>query len=88
MKRLVAAWCFIIFLQNFSKVSNDDETAEQKTSGKKVLVKAILAIVNTEANKKLPPRRICIASSEPPLLWAEQRFFEINFPFLLFPPAL
>jgi hypothetical protein len=68
MKRLVAAWCCIIFLQSFAKVSTGDDTADQKASGRKVLVKAILAIVNTEANKKLPPRRICIASSEPPLL--------------------
>jgi hypothetical protein len=68
MKRLIAAWCCIIFLQSFAKVSTGDDTADQKASGRKVLVKAILAIVNTEANKKLPPRRICIASSEPPLL--------------------
>jgi hypothetical protein len=67
MKRLIAAWCCIIFLQSFSKVSSGDDDAEQKTSGQKVLVKAILAIVNTQANKKLPPRRIFIASSEPPL---------------------
>jgi hypothetical protein len=31
------------------------------------LVKAISVIVNTEANKKLPPKRIFIASAEPPV---------------------
>jgi hypothetical protein len=68
MKKLVAAGCCVFFLQSFSKVSTGDDLAEQKASGQKVLVKAITIIVNTEANKKLPPKRICIASSEPPLL--------------------
>jgi hypothetical protein len=67
MKKLVAAGCCVFFLQSFSKVSAGDDLMEQKTSGQKVLIKAITIIVNTEANKKLPPRRICIASSEPPL---------------------
>ena len=67
MKKLVAAWCCVLFLQSFSKVSTEDDQTEQKTTGQKVLIKAILAIVNTEGNKKLPPRRVFIASSEPPL---------------------
>jgi hypothetical protein len=67
MKRLVAAWCCILFLQSFSKVSTANDEADQKATGRKVLVKAILAIVNTEANKKIPQRPIFIASSEPPL---------------------
>jgi len=67
MKKLIAAGCCFMFLQNFSKVSTGNDSAEQKTAGQKVLIKAIAVIVNTEANKKLPPRRTFIASSEPPL---------------------
>lgn len=67
MKKLVAAGCCIFFLQNFSKVSIGNELAEEKSAGNKVLIKAIAVIVNTEANKKLPPKRIFVAASEPPL---------------------
>jgi hypothetical protein len=67
MKKLVAAGCCILFLNSFAKVSTGNDT-EQKTSGQKVLVKALAVIINTEANKKLPPKRIFIASAEPPLI--------------------
>jgi hypothetical protein len=67
MKKLVAASCCIFFLQNFSKVSIGNEQAEEKSAGGKVLIKAIAVIVNTEANKKLPPRRVFVAAAEPPL---------------------
>ena len=65
MKKLVAAGCCILFLQNFSRVSTDG-IAEEKSNGQKILVKAIAVIVNTESNKKLPSKRIFVASSEPP----------------------
>jgi hypothetical protein len=67
MKKLVAAGCCVFFLQSFSKLPLEDDLGDQKAAGRKLLVKAIAVIVNTEANKKLPPRRICMASSEPPL---------------------
>jgi len=67
MKKLVAAGCCIFFLQNFSKVSTGNDGAEEKSAGNKVLIKAIAVIVNTEANKKLPPKRVFVAASEPPL---------------------
>jgi len=66
MKKLVAAYCCILFLQSFSKVSPTTDSSE-KTTGKKVLVKAIAIIVSTEANKKYPTRKIFVASSELPL---------------------
>jgi hypothetical protein len=66
MKKLIAAGCCILFLQSFSKVSTGNDLTEQKTAGQKVLVKAIAIMVNTEGNKKLPPKRSFIASSEPP----------------------
>lgn len=68
MKKLVAASCCIFFLQTFSKVSAFCEAAEEERStGRKVLIKAIAVIVNTEAAKKLPAKRIFIACAEPPL---------------------
>jgi len=67
MKKLVAAYCCVLFFQTFSKVAPGNDSSE-KTTGKKVLVKAIAVIVNTEANKKHPTRKIFIASSELPLI--------------------
>ena len=67
MKKLVAAGCCIFFLQTLPKVSIGDDVMEEKTAGRKVLIKAIAVIVNTEANKKLPSNRIFIAAAEPPL---------------------
>jgi hypothetical protein len=67
MKKLVAAGCCIFFLQNFSKVSEDNDVAEERSAGNKVLIKAIAVIVNTEANKKIPPKHVFVAASEPPL---------------------
>jgi len=67
MKKLVAAGCCVFFLQSFTRVSTDDDVSEQNAAGRKVLIKAIAVIVNTEANKKLPAKRIFIACSEPPL---------------------
>lgn len=66
MKKLVAAYCCFLFIQSFSKISAGNELAEQKATGQKTLVKAIAVMMNTEANKKFPPRRIFIASAEPP----------------------
>lgn len=45
----------------------ENDRTEEKTAGRKVLIKAIAIIVNTEANKKLPPKPIFVASSEPPM---------------------
>ena len=67
MKKLVAAGCCIFLLQSFSKVSPSNDVTE-KSAGRKVLIKAIAVIVNTEAVKKLPAKRIFIACSEPPLV--------------------
>jgi hypothetical protein len=67
MKKLVAAGCCFFFLQSFSRVSVENDVPGQKSAGQKVLIKAIAVIVNTEANKKLPAKRIFIACSEPPL---------------------
>jgi hypothetical protein len=68
MKKLVAAGCCVFFLQTFCKVSVACEAAEEdRSAGRKVLIKALAVIVNTEANRKLPAKRIFTACSEPPL---------------------
>jgi hypothetical protein len=67
MKKLVAAYCCFLFIQSFSKITAGNELAEQKATGQKTLIKAIAVMMNTEANKKFPPRRIYIASAESPL---------------------
>jgi hypothetical protein len=61
MKKLLAAGCCVIALQSFSQVSSSGSVAD----GKKVLVKAVAGIVNNEANRKLPPRRIHIKTKNP-----------------------
>ncbi|MGZ5220124.1 MAG: hypothetical protein ACXWV0_05880 [Flavisolibacter sp.] len=66
MKKLVAAGCCIFLLNTFSKVQ-PNTNIDNKNNGQRVLIKAIAVIVNTESNKKLPSKRIFIASSEPPL---------------------
>ena len=67
MKKLLAAGCCIFFLQSFSQVAPLNELVEQKITNKRTLVKAIAVMVNTEANKKAPAKRINIPPSESPL---------------------
>jgi hypothetical protein len=65
MKKILAAGCSVLFLQSFSQVSSShDEMAEQ--SGRKVLIKAIAVIVNTDANRKAPPKRVHLPNMERP----------------------
>jgi len=63
MKKLLAAGCCVIALQSFSQVS---PTSGSSADGKRVLLKAIAGIMNNEANRKLPPRRIHIPNLESP----------------------
>ena len=65
MKKLVAAACCVFLISSFSKTSAI-HSSDPKTNGQKYLVKAIAVIVNTESNKKLPPRKIFVAAKEAP----------------------
>jgi hypothetical protein len=49
-----------------SQAPLDIAVSSTKTSGEKVLVKALTAIVNREGNKKTPQRRISLSSFEYP----------------------
>ncbi len=65
MKELLAAYCCLLVLQSFAQVP--DSEPEQKNAGKKVLIKAISSIVNSESNKKAPVKQVNIPSSTSPV---------------------
>ena len=67
MKKLLASGCCILALQSFSHVATGNEINEQY-NGRKVLIKAIASIVNTDANRKAPPKRTHIPNLESPWL--------------------
>ena len=65
MKKLLAIGCCIIAFQSFSQIK-PVSGGTTPADGKRVLIKAIAVIVNTEAARKMPPRRIYIPNSESP----------------------
>jgi len=65
MKKLLAAGCTVLALQSFSQIAPMSETADLQT-GRKVLIKAIAVIVNSENNRKTPPKRVYIPYLESP----------------------
>ncbi|HYO22513.1 MAG TPA: hypothetical protein VER36_08910 [Flavisolibacter sp.] len=67
MKKLLASGCCILAFQSFSQVSHVHDGMNDD-NGRRVLIKAIAVIVNTEANRKAPPKRISVPSLESPLL--------------------
>lgn len=62
MKKLLASACCVLAFQNVSQVAQMD--ALHENNGKRVLIKAIAVIVNTEANRKAPPKRISLPNIE------------------------
>jgi len=66
MKKIVASGCCIFFLQSFPHFANANDPVDLKASGKRTLIKAIAAIVNTEAKRKLPQKRIHLPNLESP----------------------
>jgi hypothetical protein len=65
MKKLLAAGCTILALQSFSQIAPMNDPADL-LNGRKVLIKAIAVIVNSENNRKIPPKRIHIPNLESP----------------------
>ena len=65
MKKLLASGCCILFFQSFSQVPLVNDALDMQ-NGRRVLVKAIAVIVNTDHNRKVPPKRICIPNLESP----------------------
>lgn len=66
MKKIVAAGCCIFFLQNFPHFAAANDPVDQKATGKRTLIKAIAAIVNTESGRKLPQKRVYLPNLESP----------------------
>lgn len=65
MKKLVAAGCFVLAFQSLSQVGLGNDPLDQ-LNGKRMLVRAISVIVNTESARKVPPKRIAIPNLESP----------------------
>ncbi|HUC82710.1 MAG TPA: hypothetical protein VMR70_17510 [Flavisolibacter sp.] len=64
MKKLLAAGCCILAFQNVSQVAQVDAGAEY--NGKRVLIKALAVIINSENNRKAPPKHVHIPNVESP----------------------
>ena len=66
MKKLLASGCCILAFQSFSQVAQVSDGLSDY-NGKRVLIKALAVIVNTEANRKIPQKRIALPNLERPL---------------------
>ena len=64
MKKLLTVFCCLLYLHSISQPSKGAIVSRSATSGEKVLVKALTAIVNREGNKKTPLRKIYLSSYE------------------------
>jgi len=65
MKKLLAIFCCLFSMRGITQ-SSTSVTVSSTSSGEKVLVKAITAIVNREGKKKQPLRKINLSSFEYP----------------------
>jgi hypothetical protein len=68
MKKLVAVFCSVLYMHSMGQSQVDVRITATKTSGEKVLVKALAAIVNREGKKRTPLKRMYISPSEYPWL--------------------
>lgn len=66
MKQLLSLFCCVLYMHNITEPSLDVKISSPKTSGEKVLVKALALIVNREGNKKGPVKKINVPSSDSP----------------------
>jgi len=67
MKKLLAIFCAVLYLHCIGQSPLEIKVSiTSKSSGEKVLVKALTAIVNREGNKRAPIKRIQLPSSEDP----------------------
>lgn len=66
MKKLLAGFCCILFLNSFSQNTSEQILNTQKAAGEKMLIKALAVIANTEANKKAPAKTVHVFSSQCP----------------------
>jgi len=64
MKKLLSVFCFYLYVHSIAQTPIVVTTP--KTSGEKVLVKALTALVNREGNKRTPQRKMNLSSFEYP----------------------
>ncbi|GAA4752752.1 hypothetical protein [Flavisolibacter ginsenosidimutans] len=65
MKKLIALGGCIWLFQSFSHAALSDDAIEQ-ANGRKVLVKALAVVVNTNAHRKVAPKNVALAGSGHP----------------------
>jgi hypothetical protein len=65
MKKMLSVFCSVLCIHSISQPI-DVSSSSQKTSGEKVLMKAIAGIVNPEGNKKAPVKTTNISPVECP----------------------
>ena len=66
MKKLLSVFCCYLYIHSIAQSPLDVKITSPRTSGEKVLVKALTAIVNREGSKKTPIRKTNLASFEYP----------------------
>ena len=65
MKKLLAAGSCILAFQSLSHVAVS-QSDEDNPTGKRTLIKAIAVIVNSEAARKVPEKKICLPNDGSP----------------------
>ena len=66
MKKLLSVFCCVLYMHSIAKTPSEVRVTSPKTSGEKVLIKALASIVNREGNKKTRFKRVNLCSSESP----------------------
>ncbi|HEY0432679.1 MAG TPA: hypothetical protein VGC95_02330 [Chitinophagaceae bacterium] len=68
MKQIVSAYCCFLCFHSVRAVPGELAGGSSRTSGEKVIVKALSALVNRDGNQKIKSRRVELSASEWP--WA------------------
>lgn len=76
MKKLCSIICFVLYIHSFSQEPKVGDTA-QKSSGEKVLIKALAVFANPEWNKKAATRTLSLSGNEVPLHESYARIAQI-----------
>jgi hypothetical protein len=66
MKKLLSVFCSVLCIHSISQSPVDTGINPQKTSGEKILMKAIASYVNPEGNKKAPAKTTSVSLVECP----------------------
>ena len=64
---MLAAYCCFLLLKTFAQVPQSGASSEPHSTGKKVLIKAIAGIVNSDSQKKAPAKKAYVPAAESPI---------------------